>query len=134
MLSIFPQLLPFTLLGIFLVRITVALVVLYIAYQISFTKREELIKKLELAKHSFSRGSVLTVGITTLVASGFLLVGFLTQISSLVCGYLLLNIMMLDSGKEKVLGQTKLFYTTISVICLSFLFLGAGFFAVDLPL
>jgi len=134
MLSIFPQLLPFTLFGIFLIRITVGLVIFYFAYQTLFTKRQKFIKKLELANHPFSKGSILMVGLTTLIASSFLIVGFLTQISSLVCGYLLLNLMMLDSGKEKILGQTKLFYITISIICLSFLFLGAGFFAVDLPL
>jgi uncharacterized membrane protein YfcA len=134
MLSIFPQLLSFTLLGIFLIRIIIGLVIFYIAYQMAFTKREKLIKKLELAKHPFSKSSVVIVGFSTLISSSFLIVGFLTQISSIVSGYLLLNIMMLDSGKEKILGQTKLFYITISIICLSFLFLGAGFFAVDLPL
>jgi len=134
MLSIFPQLLPFTLLGIFIIRVAIGIIIFYIAYQTLFTKREEFVKKLKIAKHPFSRGSVVIVGLSTLISSSFLIAGFLTQISSLVCGYLLLNLMMLDSGKEKVLGQTKLFYITISIICLSFLFLGAGFFAVDLPL
>jgi len=134
MLSIFPQLLPFTLLGIFIVRIIIGLVVFYLAYQTLFTKRQIFIKKLNSVNHPFAKGSVVIIGLSTLISSSFMIVGFLTQISSLVCGYLLLNLMILDSGKEKVLGQTKLFYITISIICLSFLFLGAGFFAVDLPL
>ena len=134
MLSIFPQLLPFTLLGIFVIRVLIGLVIFYIAYQTLFTKREIFVKKLNSLKHPFAKSSVIIIGLSTLVSSSFMVVGFLTQLSSLVCGYLLLNLMILDLGKDKVLGQTKLFYIMVSIICFSFLFLGAGFFAIDLPL
>lgn len=134
MLSIFPQLLPFTLLGVFIIRLLVGLVIFYFSYQILFKKRKDFIKKINKTRNSFSEIFVWILGITTLISSSFMIIGFLTQISSLICGYLILNIMFLDSGENKILGQTKLFYLTLAVICFSFIFLGAGFFAIDLPI
>lgn len=132
MLSIFPQFLFLYLLGIFIIRITVGLTCLYLSYQFLFPKRKILIKKINEKKTPLSSIYIWTFGITFILASLFMTVGFVTQVTSLVLSYLLLNLIFVD--KEKVLGQTKLFYIMISVISLSFLFLGAGLFAVDLPI
>lgn len=132
MLSIFPQFLFLYLLGIFIIRITVGLTCLYLSYQFLFPKRKILIKKINEKKTPLSSIYIWTFGITFILASLFMTVGFVTQVTSLVLSYLLLNLIFVD--KDKVLGQTKLFYIMLSVINLSFLFLGAGLFSVDLPI
>jgi len=132
MLSIFPQFLFLYLLGIFIVRIAVGLTCLYLSHQFLFSKRKILIKKINKIKTPISSIYIWVFGLTFILSSLFMTVGFLTQISCLVISYLLFSLIFVD--KENTLGQTKLLYLTLSIISLSFLFLGPGLFAIDFPM
>lgn len=133
MLSIFPQLLPFSLLGIFIIRITIGLTLLFIASDILSKKRNDFIKMLKLKKFFMPEATVWLIGLTSIIVSFFMLAGFITQISAIISGYIFFNLMILDS-ENKIIGQTKIFYIIMSIISFSFLFLGPGLFSLDLPL
>ncbi len=133
MLSIFPELLAFSFLGVFLVRAVVGLAVFFLAIKITFIHRKKIAKKLE-GKIPAANFFVWMIGLVGLIAGNFMIIGFLTQISALVCAYFLFNISFIERDQKRILDQSKLFYLTMAFISLSFLFLGPGAFSIDLPL
>lgn len=134
MLSIFPELLSFSLLGIFIIRAVIGLTLILISIQILFIKKNNLVENIKNKGVLFAKYSILLLGSVSLLSGAFMLVGFLVQISAIVSSYLFLNIMYLDSRSDNVLKQSRMFYIIMSLISISFLFIGPGIFSVDLPL
>lgn len=134
MLSIFPELLSFSLLGIFIIRAVIGLTLILISIQILFIKKNSLVENIKNKGVLFAKYSILLLGSVSLLSGAFMLVGFLVQISAIVSSYLFLNIMYLDSRSDNVLKQSRMFYIIMSLISISFLFIGPGIFSVDLPL
>lgn len=134
MLSIFPGLLPYGLLSATIIRITVGLVILLFGTLTLFYHREKISKKLLSRGYPLANFIPWPVGIVQILTGGFLIIGFLTQASAIVVAYLFIDLMLIDTGKEKIFKQGNLFYVAMILISLSLLFSGAGAFAVDLPL
>lgn len=132
MLSVFPEFLNYSLLGIFLIRITIGLSVFFISIKL-FKNRTKLIKQLKENKYVLPSFFVNTLAITSILSGLFMIFGILTQVAALVTAYTLLNLMVLDS-KKNILEQSKIFYISFIAISISFIFLGPGFFGIDLPL
>lgn len=133
MLSIFPELLSYQLLGIFIIRVTVGILLLLLSIRILFNEKDLQLYKFKGSNETINTFFLWVLGITSLVSSSFMIVGFLTQVSAIISAYLFLDLMLLDK-KRLVFGQGKLFYYSMAIICLSFLLLGPGAFSVDLPL
>jgi uncharacterized membrane protein YphA (DoxX/SURF4 family) len=124
MLSIFPDLLAFSMLAITLIRVTSGYLLLMLAIQHA---------RVFLKNTSSAR---MFVGILTLLytTSGILLViGLFTQIAALIGALLALFAHITAPHSKKGIGQSHLFLL-LFVTCLSLLFLGPGVWAVDMPL
>jgi len=99
-----------------------------------FVRKELVIKKLKEVKYPIANFVPWPLGVLELITGGFLIIGFLTQIMSIVAAFLFLNLMLIDAKAEKIFHQGTTFYIAMILISLSLLFSGAGSFAVDLPL
>lgn len=114
-LSIFPDLLTFSMVGPFLVRFGIALFVLYLG-------RERLQKP-----YSF-------VAVLYFACGVLLLVGLYTQIAALL-GIVILKLEFYGKQNGIFSDMPMFFLYTISILSLlSLLFTGPGFLAFDLPL
>jgi uncharacterized membrane protein YphA (DoxX/SURF4 family) len=132
MLSVFPEFLNYSLLGIFMIRVTIGIAIFTLSIFI-YKNRDKFIKKLKSNKYLFPIFYINILLITGMIAGLFMTLGITTQVSALVTAYILMNLLFIDSD-GKILNQSKLFYIVLIVICISFIFLGPGFFGMDLPL
>lgn len=133
--SLFPQLLDFQMLGIFALRVTLGFIFLYFWYE-KITKphseKTEFFEKLKLrpAKLYFT-----IVSYTEGLIGALLIVGLYVQGVAIVAGAMMLLASIIKWRKSALLPQgTVAFYIVLSVVSFSLLFLGAGAFAIDLPL
>jgi len=133
MLNTFPTLLSFAILAPFILRVTLAIVFIYISYFLIYQNRQSFFEFYK--KHKYPLPSILTwfFGILNLLVGLFFLIGFLTQITSLIAIYLLGSLYLCDKEIKSFEFQ-KSFYLIVGVVCLVMIFLGAGAFAVDIPL
>jgi uncharacterized membrane protein YphA (DoxX/SURF4 family) len=132
MLSVFPEFLNYSLLGIFLIRAVVGISIFILSINV-FKNRTKISKVISKKGYAFSNFFITSISVTGLLSGLFLMAGILTQISALVIAYILLNLLLIDP-KGELLKQSKTFYISMIVICISFLFLGPGFFGIDIPL
>ncbi len=134
MLSVFPELLNYDLVGITLIRILAGLVVLYIGLITISTKRPLYTSEMHLKNHPFAEFWPWVFGIIEVLTGLFLLVGFLTQIMAIIAGYLFINLGFIEKNIGKVLNQSTLFFFVMTLVSISILFIGPGLFSIDLPL
>jgi len=132
--SLFPNLLDYSFLATGVLRITVGIIFLSFWYY-GFTHAREIrtqfFEKLKLrpAKVFFWITSAIEG-----VAGLFFVIGYCTQAVALVMGSLMLLTSFIKHHKPTVLPKnTTEFYVLLSVVCFTLVFLGAGAFAVDLP-
>ena len=134
MLSVFPDLLAYTLLGVAIVRIAIGLFLFVSGISTLTNKKVALTKYIQEKGLPFADFWPWFMGILMLIVGGFLIIGFLTQVSTIVAIYLLIKMLFIDWGKKKIYGNTPLVYLVLIMISASLIFSGAGFLAVDLPL
>jgi uncharacterized membrane protein YphA (DoxX/SURF4 family) len=124
-LSVFPSLFSYTLLGIFVLRVALGLVILRLAFTTLFKiNRPE----------SWIKGT----GIVLLLVGILLVIGLYTQIAALVVTLASLLAVIIKIrvrlAEHQSLSQGVEYYFLLLAIAVSLLFLGAGAFAIDLPL
>lgn len=134
MLNPFPELLTYSLLAPFILRLTLG----YILVNLGSLKLKVEKDRWETAFHllGFKEKALATkvLGYIEILGGLALLLGFYTQIAALVF-VLLLGIELFIEQKEEALMKRDLtFYILLFAISLSLLFSGAGFLAFDLPL
>ncbi len=141
MLSIFPELLPYGFFSATIIRIVIGFVLVFFGALTLFKKRKIFSQKLISFKYPFPFAVTWLIGSLEIFIGSFLILGFLTQIISIIAIYLFINIGIIDSkgsvsglNNEKVFGFSWLLYSVLIVISLSLLFSGAGFLAIDLPI
>jgi len=133
MLSIFPDLLSFGIIAPLLLRVTLGVILAIIGYRIVYKYRGQFFKFYQENKYPMTNVFPLFFGYLTMVTALFLIFGFLTQAAAIVAIYLLASISLIDKNIH-VFDFQKSFYWMTIVVAVSLLFLGAGIFAIDLPL
>lgn len=133
MLNVFPDLLSFALLAPFILRLTVGITFMYISFFAIYKNRQSFFEYYK--KHHYPLPIILTwfFGVLNLIVGLSLVIGFLTQIAVIVGIYLLVSLSLCDQEIKSFQFQ-KSFYVLLGIVCFSLLFLGAGAFAIDLPL
>jgi len=133
MLNIFPDLLSFALLAPFILRLTIGITFMYISFFVIYKNRQNFCEYYK--KHNYPLPIILTwfFGIINLIVGLFLIIGFLTQLVVLIAIYLLASLYLCDQD-IKTFEFQKSFYVLLGIVCFCLLFLGAGAFAIDLPL
>ncbi|GMQ95358.1 MAG: hypothetical protein BMS9Abin13_471 [Patescibacteria group bacterium] len=134
MLNVFPDLLTYSLLAPFLIRISLGLIFIYFAYLKFSTERER--KTLFFEHIGLKPGIIFVwiVGAVELIAGVLLVVGLYTQIAALAATALMSAAVVIKLRHKNALPNDAAFYILLSIASLSIIFSGAGFFAIDLPL
>lgn len=118
--SVFPGLLNYPLIGIFILRAALGLAFLKFGLEIFFQKRS-VVEKL--------------TAVSEIVGGTFLIVGFLTQPSALFT--LLITLAAIVSKvmkKNGIFSRPLIFYMFLAAVSISLVLLGPGAFSFDLPL
>jgi len=134
MLSIFPELLPYSFIGIAIVRITIGLVLFYIGLMTLGVKKTSYENEMKMKDFPFSKVVPLSFGIAEITIGLFLIVGFLTQLMILLAVYIFLNLIFIEKFVGRVFDYPNIFYIALILMSISILFLGPGAYSVDLPI
>lgn len=134
MLNVFPDLLTFALLGPFVLRVTVGIILLVFAYTHLVQRREAI--RMALSERWKSLGPIFVwyLGTFEAIAGVLLVIGFLTQIAALLVIVISLKMLVLKKKHAVLARHGTVAYILILAIALSLLVTGAGAFAFDLPL
>lgn len=148
MLSVFPDLLNFGLFAPFILRLALGFFVGFLA--VSRLKKSgrgasgrEMFggatvgadgEEGTIAKTQISEQRSQAYGILEIIVAVFLIVGLLTQVAALISIFLLLLERQARKSGGREWNLEKSAFVLAVVIAFSLLFIGAGFFAFDLPL
>lgn len=134
MLNPFPDLLTYSLLAPFLLRLVVGFV--FIDLGILLFKKENERWLLSFKTVRIPRPEIATKILAAIQIAGgaMLIVGFYTQIAALVLGLITFIEIYLEYKDPSILKRNIVFYILVFTILISLLFSGAGAFAIDLPL
>ncbi len=135
MLNPFPNLLTYSLLAPFILRLTLGFILANLGYLKLTTEKARwsvIFEFLNLKNHSDLAARV--IGTLEIVGGIMLIAGFYTQVAALA--FVILNgvELYIEYNDETLLRRDIVFYGLIFVIALSLMFTGAGFLAFDIPL
>lgn len=134
MLSIFPTLLDYNLLAVFILRIALALTFLCFAYTILVHKQDR-VTLLEGAGISSANILLTITMVLEFIVGTALALGAFSQIAGILGGILMLVAVGVQKKYPQILSRnTSSFYLILATLSFSFLFLGAGVFAFDMAL
>lgn len=134
MLNLFPDLLTYGLVGPLILRISIGLLFINLGYLELTREKERWAKVFETIRFTPARFWVKVFGGLEIIGGALLIAGLFTQGAALFLGIVTLAEMFLEYREPVILTRNIIFYGLIFVICLSFMFTGAGFLAMDLPL
>lgn len=133
--SLFPALLDFQMLGIFMLRITLGFIFVYFCYEKLFLFRKDQIHFYEKLGLRPAKIFSLIVAAIEGITGVLLVIGLYTQGAAVVAGALMSLATLIKWRTPSALPKnTNDFYVILAVVSFSLLFLGAGAFAIDLPL
>lgn len=133
MLSLFPQLLFLTPIAIALLRVSLGVFVLIIAWQISERRHALTQPKFPLIGHSpewLIFGAALAYG----VVGGLIIAGAWTQLAALVAALGSIKLFVLSRWYPELRIFPESTYALMTVMALALVAAGAGSYAFDLPL
>lgn len=134
MLNPFPELLVYSLLAPFILRVVVGLVFIDLGMLLFKGERKRWITSISLFKIPYPEKIVKVLGLIQILGGLALIVGFYTQIAALVLSIITLKETIIEYREPEILKRNLVFYILIFSITLSLIFSGAGAFAIDLPL
>ena len=134
LLTLFPDLLTYSLIAPFILRVSLGLVLVYFSYLKFGKERMEKIAFFDSLGMKPGSFYVNMVGSIEFVGGILLVVGAYTQAAALVGALVMLAATYIKWRHPQSLRNDIEFYILLFVVALSLVFLGAGFFAIDLPL
>jgi uncharacterized membrane protein YphA (DoxX/SURF4 family) len=132
MLSIFPDLLTYSLLGITIIRVALGFLGVYLGL-IILSKKNQVADFVTSLKIPLALFAPWILAVLFIISGGLLIIGLYTQVVCIVLACLLLELMITDIWSRGIFGNSIVFYLGFILISLSLLFLGPGAFAFDLP-
>lgn len=134
MLNPFPDLLTYSLLAPFILRVVLGLLFLNLGYLKFKSERDRWIESCSTLGFQPAPFFVSLFGIIQIVGGLMLIVGLYTQIAALVFSIITFGELVVEYRNERILTRNIVFYLLLLAISLSLLLSGAGAFAIDLPL
>lgn len=134
MLNPFPDLLTYSLLSPFILRVVAGLIFANLGFLAFKNEKERWIASLSTLKVPSPELSVKIIGGIEIAGGVMLILGFYTQIAALVLGLLTFAETYIEYKEPEILKRNIVFYIMLLAILISLLFSGAGAFAFDLPL
>ncbi|MDO8518046.1 MAG: DoxX family membrane protein [bacterium] len=133
MLNPFPQLLDFAFFAPLLLRVAVAIVLMYLAYKLVCAQGEITKIRFPILGKPGAWLVWARATIEVLVALALLL-GYYTQIAAGVAMVLAIKHFVFARRYPTIIPLSRATYSLLFVICLSLLLTGAGAWAIDIPL
>jgi putative oxidoreductase len=134
LLTLFPDLLTYGLIAPFILRVSLGLVLVYFSYLKFGKERMEKITFFESIGMRPGAFYVNVIGSIELIGGILLVVGAYTQAAALIGAFIMLVATFIKWRHPQSLRNDIEFYILLFVVALSLVFLGAGFWAIDLPL
>jgi uncharacterized membrane protein YphA (DoxX/SURF4 family) len=132
MLSIFPDLLTYNLLGITIVRVALGFLGVYLGFKI-LSKKNELESFVNSLKIPLAAIVPWILSLLFITSGVLLIMGLYTQLVCILLACLFFELMIIDLWSRQIFKNSPVFYLSFILISLSLLFLGPGAFAFDLP-
>ena len=134
MLNPFPDLLTYSLLAPFIIRVVAGLVFVNLGALAFKNEKNSWRISLNTLRVPNPSLAVKILGAIEIAGGVMLLFGFYTQVAALILGLLTLAEIYVEYRDPAILKRNFVFYLLILSILLSLLLSGAGAFAIDLPL
>lgn len=134
MLNPFPDLLTYSMLAPFILRLITGLIFIDLGVLAFKNEKERWIISLSTIKIPNPKLAVKILGGIEIAGGIMLLLGFYTQIAALVLSLLTFAEGYIEYKDPAILKRNFVFYIMLLAITLSLLLSGAGAFAIDLPL
>jgi len=134
MLNPFPELLTYSLLAPFILRLMVGIIFINLGLLIFKSEKDRWQISLSTLNIPNPKLAVKIFGGIEIIGGVMLILGFYTQIAALMLGILVFAQTYLEYKDPAILKRNFIFYSLILAIVISLLFSGAGTFAIDLPL
>jgi uncharacterized membrane protein YphA (DoxX/SURF4 family) len=134
MLTLFPELLNYSLLAPFILRVVIGLIFLDLGLLKLRGERKRWIESFEALKLHPSDILVSIYGLIQIIGGAMLITGIWTQAAALIFAIFTAIELYIEWTEGLILKRDFVFYVLMFTISLSLLFTGAGAFAFDLPL
>lgn len=134
MFNVFPQLLTFGLIAPFLLRIFLVTWLVYVSFLLIKGRAVGFLAYFESREYPLARVVPLLLAIIAGVTGLFLLFGVYTQLAAIITIFILATMLFIEHRSEQIMSFSTWFYVLAIIVCISLLFSGAGFFAVDYQL
>lgn len=134
MLNPFPELLVYSMLGPFILRVVIGLIFIDLGILKFRGEKKRWTSSFEALGLRPADTLVVSYGLLQVVGGIMLLVGIYTQIAALAFVLLTGAELYFEWKEETLLKRNIVFYILLFAISLSILLTGAGAFAIDLPL
>ena len=134
MLNVFPELLNYSLLGPFILRVVLGLIFIDLGALIFRSEKKRWIASFETIGLRPADFFVPLYALIQIIGGIMLLVGFWTQIAALVFVIITGIELYIEWSARDILKRDFVFYILLFVISLSLLLTGAGAYAFDIPL
>lgn len=134
MLNPFPDLLVYSLLAPFILRVVAGLIFMNLGVLAFKNEKERWIISLSTLNISNPKLAVKIFGAIEIISGISLILGFYTQIAALILALLTFAEAYVEYKDPTILKRNFVFYIMLLAITLSLLLSGAGAFAIDLPL
>jgi len=134
MLNPFPDLLVYSLLAPFILRLVAGLIFINLGVLTFKNEKERWFSSLTILRIPNPKLAVKILGAIEIASGVMLVLGFYTQIAALILALLTFAEAYVEYKDPTVLKRNFVFYIMLLSIVLSLLLSGAGAFAIDLPL
>ena len=134
MLNPFPDLLIYSLLAPFILRVVVGLIFVNLGVLAFKNEKERWLTSLSVLKVPNPKIATRIFGVIEIIGGIMFILGFYTQVAALALGLLTFIEAYVEYKDPVILKRNFVFYIMLLAIVISLLFSGAGAFAIDLPL
>jgi len=134
MLNLFPDLFTYYLVAPVILRVTLGIIALNLGYLKLTSEKRRWVISLETLQIKPAEWWTRMLGILQIILGVLVIIGLYTQLVALIFTILFSAEAYFEAMEDTLLTRSFVFYLLLAVISLSLLFLGAGFYAFDMPL
>lgn len=134
MLNPFPELLTYSLLAPFILRLVAGVTFIDLGFFVLKSEKIRWLNSFKALRIPRAEMAVKIFGYLEIITGAMLVMGLYTQIAALILTIITFFEAYIEYKEPVILKRNLIFYILLLTICLSLLFSGAGAFAMDLPL
>lgn len=134
MLNLFPELFTYQLVAPVILRVVLGIIVINLGYLKLSSERERWVTSLKTLHIEPAKFFVKILAYAEIIGGCLLIIGLYTQLVALIFVVIFGAEAYFESKEDLFFKRSFVFYLLLLAISASLLFLGAGFYAIDIPL